>query len=163
MNSALHVKTKACKKPLSIGLWNNHSKSTGNMNFWEPSGFVCTWKCRKVHVDISDMRSHELISMISSTHMINIYVCHALVSCLTWATLTVQNYGRVGPHSTPIMTIYTITVDSGVGVICICRYLHTLKLSSQTFGHDLKTAYTLQHVYYTTKKKKTHCTSFYLL
>lgn len=83
------------------------------MNFWKPFGFICTWKCRKVHVDISDMRSHELICMISSTHMINIYVCHALVSCLTWETLTVQNYWHVGLHSTPIMTIYTITVDSG--------------------------------------------------
>ncbi len=42
------------------------------------------------HVDMSDMRAYELICMISSIHSINIYVCHALVSCLTCETLTVQ-------------------------------------------------------------------------
>lgn len=84
-------------------------KSAGNMNYWKLCGFVCIWKCRNVHVDNSYTRTYGWICMISSIHMINMYVCNALLWWLMWETLTVQNNWPVCPHSTAIMTIYMIT------------------------------------------------------
>ena len=105
--------------------------STGNPNYWRLCGFVCIWECRNVRVDTSDRGTRELICMISSVHMINIYICLALVSCLTWDTLAVQNSWHVCPHSSPIMTIYMTPVYSGD-----LSNIHIFKLSSATSGRD---------------------------
>lgn len=111
-------------------------KSIGNMNFWKPCGFVCVWKSRNVHVDKSDMRTYEWICMVSSSHMINIYVCHTLVWWLTSETVA----GREGQWLTCVPTFHShhdYLYDHHSNYIY--RRTHTcLRSLSWTSGHDLE-------------------------